>query len=118
MTRQDDCIRLRHMLEFACKCVRFTEGKSRSDLDQDEILTLATLYAIEFLGEASRTISEELRERHSEVPWAEIIGTRNRLAHGYAEVSLDVIWTIVKKDIPPLIQRLEKVIEIETGNRL
>ena len=118
MTRHDDVVRLRHMLEFAQKCLRFNDGKSRGDLDSDEVLMLATLYTIEFLGEASRSISEEMRERHSDVPWAEIIGTRNRLAHGYADVNLDMIWTIVKKDIPPLIRQLENVIEIETGNKL
>jgi uncharacterized protein with HEPN domain len=118
MTRHDDVARLRHMLEFCQKCVRFTTGKNRSDLDQDEMLTMGTLYVVEFLGEASRTISEEFRERHTQIPWAEIIGTRNRLAHGYAEVNLDVIWAIVNKDIPPLIRQLEKAIEIESGNKL
>ena len=66
----------------------FTNDRSREDLDRDEMLTLATLYAVEFLGEAARSISPELRERQSEIPWVEIIGTRNRLAHGYADVDL------------------------------
>jgi uncharacterized protein with HEPN domain len=113
MTRHDDVTSLRHMLEFARKSVKFTDGKSRIDLARDETLALATTYVIEYLGEASRRISEEFRERHPEIPWGEIIGTRNRLAHAYEDISLDIIWAIVKKDIPTLIIKLEKILDEE-----
>ena len=79
------------------------------------MLAMATIHSIEIMGEAVKTISEELRQRYPEVPWNLISGTRNRLAHGYIDVDLDIIWTIVTKDLPPLIQSLEHILESESG---
>ena len=105
---KDDNIRLRHMLDYAQKAVQFTKGRSRADLDTNEMLALAVIHLIEIIGEASRSVSEEFREKHPEIPWEQISGTRNRLAHGYIDVDLDIIWAIVKKDLPGLIRRLKK----------
>ncbi|MFH1087534.1 MAG: DUF86 domain-containing protein [Chloroflexota bacterium] len=108
---KEDVIRLRHMLDYARKAVQYTRGRRRADLDTDEVLAMATVHLVETIGEASRTISEELRERYPEVPWESIIGTRNRLAHGYIDVDLDIIWTIVTKDLPPLIIQLGRILK-------
>ncbi len=106
-----DITRLRHMLEYAQKAVQFTRGKRRKDLDDNEMLAMATIHSIEIIGEAIRTISEEFRESYPEIPWEAISGTRNRLAHGYVEVDLDVIWTIVNKDLPKLIKQLKRILK-------
>ena len=111
---RDDIIRLRHMLDYAQKAVQFTRGRSRADLDTDEMLAMATIHSIEIIGEAARTISEELRKRYPKTPWETIVGTRNRLAHGYIDVDLDIIWTIVTKDMPPLIKDLKHILREET----
>ena len=111
MRRDEDTIRLRHMLDFARKAVQFTDGKSRSDLDADEMLAMATIHSIEILGEAARTVTGETRRRYPDVPWEAITGTRNRLAHGYIDVDLDIIWAIVTKDLPPLIKELGRMLK-------
>ena len=114
--RKEDTVRLRHMLDYARKAVQFTQGRSRTDLGADEVLALAIVHLVEIIGEAARTISGELRERYPEVPWDLISGTRNRLAHGYIDVDLDIIWTIVTKDLPPLIKELERILKEEGGD--
>lgn len=110
---KDDITRIRHMLDFAKKAVRYNGGKSRADLDSNEILAMATVHLIELIGEASRTISGAMQQKYPEIPWGLISGTRNRLAHGYIDVDLDIIWTIVTRDLPPLIIHLERVIAEE-----
>jgi len=112
---KSDIARLRHMLDYARKAVNFSRGRSRADFDADEILSLATIHAIEILGEAANSISPELRKRHPDIPWDLISGTRNRLIHGYIDVDLDIIWTIIKHDLPPLIKKLERIIAEEDG---
>jgi len=112
---KDDIIRVRHMLDFAEKAVQFTRGCSRTELDSNEMLAFATIHLVEIIGEAARTVSQELRQRHPEVPWESISGTRNRLAHGYIDVDLDIIWTIVSKDLPPLIKQLTRILQQEQG---
>lgn len=108
-----DITRLRHMLDFAQKAVSFNKAHSRAHLDSDEMLALATIHLIEVIGEASRTVSETFQEEHPEVPWQAITGTRNRLAHGYIDIDLDIIWTIVKKDLPSLIRQLRRILKQE-----
>jgi len=110
---EGDAVRLRHMLEYAQKAVQFTKGYTRADLDTNEVLALAVIHLIEIIGEASKSVSEEFRENHPEIPWELISGTRNRLAHGYIDVDLDIIWTIVRKDLPGLIRKLKIVLDKE-----
>jgi uncharacterized protein with HEPN domain len=111
--RKDDVVRVRHMLDFARKAVQFNKGKSRADLDSNEMLAMATIHLIEVIGEASRTISTALRHQYPEIPWDAISGTRNRLAHGYIDVDLDIVWTIVTKDLPLLIAQLRRLLKDE-----
>lgn len=115
MRHDEDTVRLRHMLDYARKAMQFTAGKDRADLDADEMLAMATIHSIEILGEAARTVSEEIRRRYPRIPWEAITGTRNRLAHGYIDVDLDIIWSIVTKDLPPIIKELEGILKKESG---
>ncbi len=110
---KEDIIRIRHMLDFAQRTVRFNKGRRRADLNADDMLAMATIHLIEVIGEASRTVSESMQEKYPEIPWQAIMGTRNRLAHGYIDVDLDIIWTIVTKDLPPLIRELKRVLKQE-----
>ena len=112
---KDDITRIRHMLDFAEKAVGFNKGRSRADLDSNEMLAMATIHLIEVIGEASRSVSGELREKYPKIPWEAISGTRNRLAHGYIDVDLDIIWTIVTKDLPTLIRQLRRILKDESG---
>lgn len=101
------------MLDFARKAVQFTHEKSRADLDSDDVLAMATVHLIELVGEASHTVSQALKEKYPGIPWGPISGTRNRLAHGYIDVDMDIIWAIVTGDLPPLIKQLKRLLREE-----
>ncbi len=116
MPKKTDIVRLRHMYDAAEKAIQFTAGKSRSELDQDEKLALALVRLIEIIGEAAAKVSTEVQNRTQSIPWKEIVGTRNRLLHGYEEVDLDIIWRIVAGDLPGLVNELRRLIEKDTGN--
>jgi uncharacterized protein with HEPN domain len=111
--RKDDSIRLRHMLDAANESHFFIKEKTRDDLDTDRKLVLALVKSIEIIGEAASKISEECREDISEIPWADIIGMRNRLIHAYFDINLDILWKTVIVDLPPLIADLERIIPSE-----
>ncbi len=113
MTRHDDLVRLRHMLDFARKAVAHCQGRTRSDLDNDELLALALARLRELIGEATKSVSAEKRAQITDIPWREITGTRDRLIHAYPDVNLDIVWNTVIEDLPPLIAALEKAIPAE-----
>jgi len=106
----EDRIRLRHMLEAAQKIAAFTRGRTRQDLNTNEMLALAVVRLIEILGEAAKNISVEVQAQSPEIPWRQIAGTRDRLAHAYFDVNLDIIWQIVTTDLQPLIHNLETLL--------
>jgi uncharacterized protein with HEPN domain len=110
MPRDEDSVRLRHMLDAARKVVEFAHGRSRTDLDTDEMLQLALVRLIEVLGEAAKGVSPDCRQAYPEIPWKQIAGTRDRLVHGYFDVDLDIVWEIVSADLPDLLATLEKII--------
>jgi uncharacterized protein with HEPN domain len=85
-------------------------GKSEQDLERDDLLAYALLHLIQTIGEASRRVSEETREQHSEIAWAAIAGMRNRIVHGYDDIDLRVVVDVVKFDLTPLIDQLESIL--------
>ena len=107
---KDDRILLRHMLDAARKARGFIRGRSRADLDSDEMLALAVIRLLEVIGEAARNLSQDIRDSHPEIAWKQITGTRDRLIHGYFDVDLDIIWAILTCDLPPLVSSLEKLL--------
>ena len=109
--REDDRVRLHHMLDAACEALGFAAGRHRRDLDTDRMLVLALVKAIEIIGEAGATVSIEGRDATPDVPWPEIVGMRNRLVHAYFDVDLDVVWTTVRHDLPPLVEALQAALK-------
>jgi uncharacterized protein with HEPN domain len=95
------------MLDAAMEARAFTEGCSREDLDHNRLLALALLKCIEIIGEAASRISPITQAGHPELPWADIIGMRNRLIHAYFDIDLDLVWDTVTIDLPPLIAMLQ-----------
>ena len=69
---------------------------------------------LEIVGEASKKVSEEIRQRYPEIPWKQIAGTRDRLIHGYFDVDLDIIWSIVADDLLILIAKLGRILPLNS----
>jgi len=110
MSRHDDAVRLRHMLDAARKAVALLAGRTRAQLEGDEVAQLALARLLEIVGEAAGRVSPDYRASQPQLPWAEMGGLRNRLAHAYFDVDLDVLVDIVVKDLPPLIEHLGRLL--------
>ncbi len=110
MSRRETAVRLRHMLGYAREAVEMAHGKRRSDLESDRKLNLALVRLLEIVGEAGARMTATERAEYPGIPWEGIIGLRNRLIHGYDNVDFDILWQIVTKDLPPLIESLEKLL--------
>jgi len=115
MSKIDDRTRLRHMRDAAIEAMSFVENCTRKDLDRDRMLILALVKDIEIIGEAARRVSADCQVRSPQVPWAQMVGMRNRLTHAYFEIDLDIVWQVVTNDLPPLVTELEKIIALEAS---
>jgi uncharacterized protein with HEPN domain len=103
----DDRVRLRHMADALAAAMRFIKGRQRTDLDTDEMLLFALVRAIEIVGEAAGRVTAETRGNMPELPWAAIVGMRNRLVHAYFDINRDILWTTVTDAVPDLAERLQ-----------
>lgn len=83
---------LQAIVEAMKKIDRYTEGMSQEAFYADDKTVDAVIRNLEVVGEASKRIPTELRQRHLAVPRRDMAGMRNRLIHGYFGVSLEVVW--------------------------
>ncbi|MGQ9850170.1 MAG: HepT-like ribonuclease domain-containing protein [Aggregatilineaceae bacterium] len=88
----------------------YMAGIDRAAFEQDAMRQDAVIRRIEIIGEAAKRISAEFQAAHREIPWQQVAGMRNRLIHGYDEVSLAIVWNVVQHDIPALIAQLEPLV--------
>lgn len=100
---------LDEMISFAEKVVVYTEGLDQNRFAASGLNYDATLRNLELLGEAATHIPFEIREANSVIPWRQVIATRNRLIHGYLGIDNDIVWSIIKDDIPVFLPALQKL---------
>jgi uncharacterized protein with HEPN domain len=106
MQPPDDHVRLRHLREAAEKALLFSSGKTRRDLDDDELLRLALTKLVEIVGEAAKQVTEATRDANPQVLWAAAGRMSDRLVHHYFDIGLDVHWTTITDDLPALLEVL------------
>jgi uncharacterized protein with HEPN domain len=97
------------MLAFCERAMRYAEGHSLDALMQDTMRYDAILRNIELIGEAATRLGPAERALAPAVPWREIVGTRNRVAHGYLGISPTTVWDILNVELPalePLLREL------------
>lgn len=112
MTQRDPEVALRQMLNYAREAQTLSRGKQRTDLDRDRLLELALTRLLEIIGEAAKRVPPHIQTQHPAIPWAQIVGLRNRLIHGYDAVDLDILWQIIRHDLPLLIIALDEILSL------
>jgi uncharacterized protein with HEPN domain len=109
MPKRDPDLLVQDMLEAARKVDLYTAGLDQTAFLRDEKTIDAVVRNLEVLGEAARQLPEDFTKRHSFVPWNKIAGLRNRIVHDYFGLDLDIIWQIIRYDLPLLKAQLEKL---------
>ena len=98
------------MVNAAKRVLLLTEGLDKSALGTNEEKQSAILYQIIIIGEATKRLLVEFRSQYSEVPWKDIAGMRDILAHQYDRVNLNTLWDAVQTDIPELLALLQPLL--------
>lgn len=104
---KSDALYRQHVLDAARRIQEYAAGCTRDEFMRNPMLQDAVVRQLEIIGEASRRLSHEFKLRHAALPWRDIVGMRNRLAHDYLNVSLEVVWEVIARDLPILIAELE-----------
>jgi uncharacterized protein with HEPN domain len=103
---------LDHIRQAATDACSFVEGLSKADFLEDRRTQQAVIMSFIIIGEAATKVMDgydAFAQAHSEVPWRSIRGMRNRVAHGYFDIDLDVVWETVQEWLPELLKQLPAV---------
>ena len=103
---------LDHMLEAAQQACGYVEGMSKNEFLADKRTQQAVIMNIVIIGEAATKLLQEHESflaNHQQVPWRNMKGMRNRIAHGYFDINLNVVWETIQTALPELIQQLPTV---------
>ena len=106
---------LDHIRQAASDAVAFVEGMGREEFLADRRTQNAVIMCLVVVGESATKIMDQYPEfavRHPGTPWRNMRGMRNRIAHGYFDINLEVVWQTVKTALPELLMHLPS----ETGN--
>jgi uncharacterized protein with HEPN domain len=101
---------LRDILKAARLVLEFARNESLEGLASSQMRLSAVLYQVVIMGEAARRLSADLRQGHPEVPWADIIGMRSHLVHGYDGVIVSEVWQVIQRDLNELIPKIEAIL--------
>ncbi|NCQ83215.1 MAG: DUF86 domain-containing protein [Microcystis aeruginosa W13-18] len=85
---------------------QFADQLDRELLESDLRTQSAILYQITIMGEATKRLSPGFRKQHPEIPWDDIAGMRDIIAHQYDRIDLDIVWQVIRRNIPELLNLL------------
>lgn len=97
------------MLLFAQRVMTYTDGMNQGRFVASALTYDATLRNLELIGEAASKVPTDVQATMPQIPWRQIIATRNRVIHGYLGLDNDTLWSIIQTDVPALIVELEKL---------
>ncbi|MBO7437921.1 MAG: DUF86 domain-containing protein [Bacteroidaceae bacterium] len=98
--------RLEHILDAIGNVEQFTDGYDYDSLLADKLHLHATVHNVQVIGEAVYKLSLEFKESHPDTPWPLIEKMRHILVHDYYQISFEILWDIIKKDIPELKKQI------------
>ena len=106
---KEDSIFIEHILDSINAIEEFSKNLDKVGLMSDRLRQSAIVREIEIIGEAVKNISESLKNKHQEIEWKEITGTRDKMIHHYFGLDLNIIWNIIKENIPILEKQIKKI---------
>ena len=108
--KKADSVYLDHILESIGRIRSYTRGMKEGDFMQDGKTQDAVIRQFEIIGEATKRISDEFRDKHTHIPWDEMKGMRNHLIHDYDDIIEDNVWEVITIDIDALIVKIEPLV--------
>lgn len=106
---RDDRLYLDDILGAADLIGQFVQRHTEAEFEKNALLHSAVFHQLMVIGEAAGRISEELKAGHPDIPWREIIGFRNVIAHAYFSLNLKRAWLTATRDVPSLRERIAQI---------
>lgn len=106
-----DKVRLQHIYDAILEIVSYTNKISFEEFKSNSMTLFASVKQLEIIGEAANNLTEHFQKIYCEIEWRTIIGLRNLLVHEYFGIDEEIVWGIIKKDIPKLQEKVKQILE-------
>jgi uncharacterized protein with HEPN domain len=107
----DDAARVWDIVTYGRHLLSMAEGRTYQEFLSDVQFRLAAERCIEIIGEAAAHVSDGFRAKYADIPWPQIVGLRNIIVHGYAQLDPEKLWRVVDNEICVLVERLSPLQE-------
>ncbi len=106
-----DRVRLQHIQDAISEIVSYTNNISFNEFKSSSMTLFASVKQLEIIGEAANNFTEHFQKLYNEIEWRTIIGLRNLLVHEYFGIDEEIVWGIIKKDLPKLQEDIKQILE-------
>jgi uncharacterized protein with HEPN domain len=110
MPPRDWTFRIQDILDAIAKIRRYVSDTDFDTFENDEEIMDAVIHNLTVIGEAANHIPAEIIGRHADTPWRQMIDMRNFSVHAYWNLRPSVIWNTIQNDLPPLVERLARLL--------
>jgi uncharacterized protein with HEPN domain len=104
---------LRDIEESCRRIVEYARGLTRDEVLGDNMRFDGILHNFYVIGEAVKRLPDDLRQANPDIPWREIAGMRDFIAHAYFALDIEILWRGIQQDVPRLLNRVREVIAAE-----
>ncbi|MGD2157932.1 MAG: DUF86 domain-containing protein [Anaerolineales bacterium] len=100
---------LQDILEAGRRIGEYSTGMTYEAFQRDHKTQDAVIRNLEVIGEAAKNIPEPFRRKYPDLPWKEMAGMRDRLIHHYFGVNLDIVWDVIRGELPGVLENIEGI---------
>jgi uncharacterized protein with HEPN domain len=97
------------MIQTIEKILIYSDGLTYDTFADNNLVIDACVFNLSQLGELANKVDEEFEQKHTDIPWRQVYGLRNRIVHDYEGVNLKLVWEIIETDLPELMEILKKI---------
>ncbi|PKP19282.1 MAG: hypothetical protein CVU07_00145 [Bacteroidetes bacterium HGW-Bacteroidetes-23] len=115
MSKSDEIEFIGHIFEELKFVINTTNSLTFELFVEDEIIKRAVVRALEIVGEATKNLSSDFRQKYNQVPWKFMAGMRDKLIHDYMGVDYRLVFKTSKEDVPELFDFIELIIKEHTN---
>src|ERR1700733_14169634 len=103
---------IHHISDEVTYILQATSGKTKEQFLRDPTLTRATIRSLEIIGEATKKLDLEFRNKYKEIDWKGMAGTRDKLIHDYFGIDYTLVWDIIRMELPVLDLHIERILSV------
>lgn len=117
MSAKDDSVYIRHISDSIERIEKYLKDIDEDEFARNTLIQDAVIRQLAIIGEAGKRIPHDLRKRHKDIPWKDVVGMRDKLIHDYFGVDLQAVWDTATIDIPELKKEVKKILKELSANK-